>query len=82
MKEKRDKHKFEELGQHLKKVREKLALSQDDVAANCDLNKDKISKMENGRKDFFFSSFLELAKGMGVHPKKLLDKDFDFLKDD
>ena len=80
--EKRDKHKFEELGQHIKKLREKLGLSQDDVASNCDLNKDKISKIENGRKDYFFSSFLELARAMGVHPKKLLDKDFDFLEED
>jgi transcriptional regulator with XRE-family HTH domain len=82
MNEKRDKHKLEELGAHVKKLREKLGLSQDQVAANCELNKDKISKIENGRKDFFFTSFLELAKGLGVHPKRLLDKDFDFLHDE
>jgi transcriptional regulator with XRE-family HTH domain len=82
MNEERDKHKLEQIGQHIKFLREKLGLSQDQVAANCELNKDKISKIENGRKDFFFTSFLELAKGLGVHPKKLLDRDFDFLHND
>lgn len=82
MKVERDKHKLEQIGLHIKNLREKLGLSQDQVAANCELNKDKISKIENGRKDYFFTSFLELAKGMGVHPKKLLDRNFDFLDEE
>jgi hypothetical protein len=37
--------------------------------------------IENGKKDFDFSTFLEIAVGMGVHPKQLLDKSFDFLRE-
>lgn len=82
MNEKRDQEKLIELGAYFKNIREKLNLSQDELAARCDLNKDKISKIENGKKDFYFTSFLELARGLGVHPKKMLDKNFDFLNDE
>jgi hypothetical protein len=37
--------------------------------------------IENGKKDFTFTTFLELARGLGKHPKKLLDEDFEFLKE-
>jgi cytoskeletal protein RodZ len=82
MNEKRDQEKLIELGAHFKKIRESLNLSQDELAARCDLNKDKISKIENGKKDFYFTSFLEFARGLGLHPKKMLDKNFEFLKDE
>ena len=81
MNEKRDKNRLEEFGAFLREVRESLGISQDEVASQCDVTKGNISMIENGRKDFTFSTFLELAKGMGVHPKKLLEKNFEFLKD-
>ena len=81
MNEKRDKKRLEEFGAFLREVRESLGISQDEVASQCDVTKGNISMIENGRKDFTFSTFLELAKGMGVHPKKLLDKNFEFLED-
>lgn len=74
----RDKKRLEEVGAHFRKVREKLNISQDEVVARCDLTKGNLSMIENGKKDFMFTTFLELAKGLRVHPKKLLDGDFDF----
>lgn len=81
MNEKRDKKRLEEFGTHLREIREGLGLSQDELASRCDVTKGNISMIENGRKDFTFSTFLEIAKGLEIHPKKLLDKNFDFLKD-
>jgi transcriptional regulator with XRE-family HTH domain len=81
MNEKRDKKRLEEFGKFLKESRDKLGLSQDEVAARCDVTKGNLSMIENGKKDFAFSTFLEIALGMGVHPKQLLDHSFDFLKE-
>lgn len=82
MNEKRDKKRLKEIGLNIKAIRESLELSQDDVASQCDVTKGNISMIENGKKDFTFTTFLELAKGLGKHPKKLLDKDFEFLKEE
>jgi len=82
MNEKRDKKRLKEIGLNIKAIRESLGLSQDAVASQCDVTKGNISMIENGKKDFTFTTFLELAKGLGKHPKKLLDKDFEFLKEE
>jgi transcriptional regulator with XRE-family HTH domain len=81
MNEKRDKKRFEEFGKYLKETRDKLGLSQDEVAARCDVTKGNLSMIENGKKDFAFSTFLEIALGMDIHPKQLLDHPFDFMKE-
>jgi transcriptional regulator with XRE-family HTH domain len=82
MNEKRDRKRLQEIGSYLKEVREHLKISQDELASRCDVTKGNLSMIENGKKDFTFTTFLEIAKGLGKHPKKLLDKDFDFLKED
>ena len=73
MNEKRDKERLEAFGKHLKALRGKLGLSQDAVAARCDLTKGNLSNIENGKKDFQFTTLLEIAKGLGVEVKKLMD---------
>lgn len=79
MKEARDLARLREIGNHLKELRLKSGLSQDELAARCDLTKSNISNIENGKKDYFFTTFLEYAKGLDMHPKTLLGKDFDFI---
>jgi len=81
MNEKRDRKRLEEIGAHIRELRESLNLTMDQVVANCGVTKGNLSAIENGKKDFAFSTFLELAKGLNIHPKKLLDKNFDFLKE-
>ena len=48
---------------------------------NVTVTKGNLSMIENGKKDFAFSTFLEIAMGMGIHPKQLLEHSFDFLKE-
>jgi transcriptional regulator with XRE-family HTH domain len=81
MNEKRDKERLRQIGAHIRGIREKLGFSQDEVAARCDVTKGNLSMIENGNKDLLMSTFLEIARGLGKHPKKLLEEDFDFLKD-
>ncbi|MDZ4806681.1 MAG: helix-turn-helix transcriptional regulator [Bacteroidota bacterium] len=38
---------------------------------------DKISKIENNKASFTVTTLIELAEGLEVHPKELLDIDFD-----
>ncbi|WP_017259509.1 helix-turn-helix domain-containing protein [Pedobacter arcticus] len=73
MNEARDKVRLTNFGDNLRKIREKLNLSQDEVVANCDVTKGNLSNIENGKKDFHFTTLLEIAKGLGVEAKDLLN---------
>jgi DNA-binding XRE family transcriptional regulator len=73
MNEKRDKKRLALFGTHLRATREGLGLSQDQVSANSDVTKGNLSMIESGKKDFTFTTLLEIAKGLNIHPKKLLD---------
>jgi transcriptional regulator with XRE-family HTH domain len=77
MNEKRDKQRLIELGKHLRNVRESAGLSLNDVVARCDIKKSNLSAIENGKKDYTITTLLELARGLGKHPKKLLDGDVE-----
>ena len=76
MNEERDKERLKKFGKHLRQKRENLDLSQDEVALRCDVTKGNLSFIENGKKDFTFTTLLEIAKGLNVEPKDLLDFKF------
>jgi len=63
----------EQFGKHLKKIRQEKNLPLRTVATNCDLDDSQISKIENGVWDIQLSTIFELAKGLNVEPKDLLD---------
>jgi len=73
MNETRDRKRLKFVGENIKRIREQNGLSQDDVVNACDVTKGNLSMIENGRKDFYFSTFLEIAKGIGVEAKELLN---------
>jgi len=62
-------------------ARKGLGLSQDDVAANSNLTKSNLSEIERGNRNLAFTTLLEIARGMGVDPKKLLDFKIDLDKE-
>lgn len=64
-------------GKNITRLRLKKGLSQDDLAAGCRLTKSSISVIENGNRNFSFSTLIALAKALKVHPKELLDLDFE-----
>ncbi|MBD1395139.1 helix-turn-helix domain-containing protein [Mucilaginibacter glaciei] len=63
----------ENFGRHLKLLREERSLSLRDLSSLCELDSSKISKIENGKTNLQLSSIFELAKGLGIDPKELLD---------
>ena len=72
--EKQREEKLKKFGNHIKKIRTELNLSQDEVVLNSDkLIKATVSDIENGKRNFSYSTLLDLAKGLGKHPKDLLD---------
>lgn len=74
--EKQREEKLKKFGNHIKKLRTEQNLSQDEVVLNSDkLIKATISDIENGKRNFSYSTLLDLAKGLGKHPKDLLDFD-------
>jgi transcriptional regulator with XRE-family HTH domain len=63
----------QKFGSHLKKIREGKGMSLVDVDRRCDLDESNISKIENGKVNIQLSTIFELAKGLGVEPKELLE---------
>ncbi|BAU51898.1 helix-turn-helix domain-containing protein [Mucilaginibacter gotjawali] len=63
----------ERFGDNLKKIRDAKGLSLRALAANCDLDDSQISKIENGKTNIQLSTIFELAKGLGIEAKELLD---------
>lgn len=79
--EKQKEEKLILFGQHVRNLRTQLKLSQDDVVTNSSrLIKATVSDIENGKRNLSFTTLLDLAKGLGVHPKELLDFKIDLDK--
>ena len=76
MKEK-DKKRLKKFAAQLIKLRKKKGLSQRELSSRCDVDYGKISKLENNKANLTLTTLLELAEGLEVHPKVLLDIDFD-----
>jgi len=65
---------LKKFGKHVKGLRIKSGLSQDDVVLNSSrITKGTVSDIENGKRNLSFTTLVDLAKGLGKHPKELLD---------
>lgn len=64
-------------GENLQKIREGKKLSLLKLSYNCSIDESNISKIEHGRFNVTLSTIVELAKGLDVPPKKLLDFEFE-----
>lgn len=73
----KDKKRLNKFGAQLKKLRKKKGLSMRELAARCDVDYGKISKLENNKANLTVTTLIELAEGLEVHPKVLLDIDFE-----
>lgn len=60
-------------GENLQKIRVAKGLSLLQLSYNCTLDESNISKIEHGKLNITLASIVELAKGLEIHPKKLLD---------
>jgi len=63
MNEERDKNRLQEIGERLRKIREKeVKISLDELASRCDVTKGNISNIENGKKILRLQHFLKLPR--------------------
>ena len=79
MKEK-DKIRLKKVSANLKKIREEKGLGQRELSSNCDVDVSKINKIEKHHANMMVTTLIEIAEGLGVHPKDLLDIDFSKIK--
>jgi len=63
-------------GQLLRKVRLNKGLSYRELAQQCDVDHSQISKIEKGQVSIQLTTLFELAQGLNIHPKELIDIDF------
>lgn len=73
----RDKKRLKKFAAQLTKLRKKKGLSQRELSSRCDVDYGKISKLENNKANLTLTTLIELAEGLEVHPRELLDIDFD-----
>ena len=77
----RDINRLKKFRDKLIALREERGLSQRGLSYLCDVTHSKISVLESKEdSNLSLTTLFELAKGLGVHPKVLIDYDFDFLK--
>jgi DNA-binding Xre family transcriptional regulator len=72
------KNYLNEFGKNLKKIRMKKKLSLRKLDANCNIDHSDIAKIEKGEVNITLLTIFDLAKGLEVNPKKLLDFESDF----
>lgn len=71
----RDKKRLKKFAQHFKKLREEKGISQRELGTRCDVDHGKISKIESNKANVTLTTLLELADGLEISPKELLDFD-------
>jgi len=61
-------------GEHVKDLRIKSGLTQDDVVLNSSkITKGTVSDIENGKRNFAFTTLIDLARGLNISPRDLLN---------
>lgn len=65
------------LGNRILRIRTDKGMSLREVSQNCDLDYSDIGKFEKGEINFKIQTLYELARGLNVHPKELLDFEID-----
>jgi DNA-binding Xre family transcriptional regulator len=73
----KDKKRLKKFSAHFAKVMDKNKIGVRDLSTRCDVDYGKISKIRNGKANLTLTTLIELAEGLDVRPKDLLDQDFD-----
>jgi transcriptional regulator with XRE-family HTH domain len=74
---KKDKEILKLFGENLKKIRKEKGYTLRSLSYECDIDYSDINKIEKGQKNITLTTVIELAKGLAVQPKKILDFEID-----
>lgn len=69
-----NKQELEQFGAILKQLRIEKGLTLLDLEVRTGINEGTLSKIENGKKNFNFTTLVKLAKGLEIPVSKLLSK--------
>lgn len=61
------------LGIHIRQLREKKGLSQQDLADDCDIRKTQIGRIERAEINTTIKTLVKIANALDLEPKELLD---------
>lgn len=59
-------------GENLRRVRRRVGLSQDELAARASLHRTEIGMLENGQRVARITTMIQLAGAMGIDPAELI----------
>lgn len=68
---------LQKFGSTVKKLRQALNLSQEQLAAECDLDRTYISGIERGQRNVGLRNIYKIAQALNVHPSMLFIEDKD-----
>ncbi|MEJ7558130.1 MAG: helix-turn-helix transcriptional regulator [Pedobacter sp.] len=73
----KEKHKdfYTAIGNNLRKIRLEKGFSQQDLANRCDVERAKISRIENATEDFMLSTLLEISIALEVNLSILIEQE-------
>lgn len=72
----KDKKRLAQFRINLRTFRESKGWTQHVLSTHCDVHRSKISALEtNENENLTLPTLFELAKGLGIHPKDLIDYD-------
>ncbi len=72
-----DKKYLKILGANIKRLRESKDLSLRQLSYACNIDNSKIAKIEKGQVNITFTTLLQLATALEIHPSELLNTKFD-----
>lgn len=68
-----DRIALKKFGDHLRKLREDKGLSLRELSYACNIDYSNILKIEQGKSNITFTTFLDLASALDLHPSLLLN---------
>ena len=68
-----DKKLLKKFGENLRKLRKDKGLSLREMSYACSIDNSKIAKIEKGMINITFTTLLQLASALEMHPSSLLD---------
>lgn len=72
-----DRKHLKKLGENIKRLREAKEISLRQLSYACNVDNSKIAKIEKGQINITFTTLMQLANGLDVHPSELLNTDFE-----
>lgn len=60
-------------GVHIRQLREKKNMSQQDLANDCSMSKRQIGRIERGEINTTLGTIINIANALDIEPKELLD---------